>query len=135
MKVLTSNGGLQTIRIIPRSYPTLVTLTLRDDQTNDLLSYELSGEDWNLLNVDWNLLNIDWNGDVPSFFIENDYLLIRNSYILEEYHFYDLNILDQDSNIIYKDRIFCTNQVVDDFSVNADSGYISQPSNNDYIII
>ena len=113
MKVLKDTQAVQTISIIPRSYPTSLTLTLRDDQTNDIDTYALNS----------------------GFSVVNDYLVIDNVYTLREFHFYDLTITDQDSNIIYKDRIFCTNQAIDAFSVNADSGYVLEPSNNDYIII
>lgn len=134
MKVLQDSLNAQTIRIIPRSYPTSLTFTLRDDQTNEVTTYAIGS----------------------GFTIENDYLVIQTVYTIEEYHFYDLTITDQDSNIIYKDRIFCTNQVIQNFTVNTDdstwdsvdtnwdeynqtwdgeSEYIPQPSNNDYIII
>jgi hypothetical protein len=37
MKVLNNTGEIQTIRVIPRSYPSALTLTLRDDQTTKQL--------------------------------------------------------------------------------------------------
>jgi hypothetical protein len=133
MKVLNNTGEIQTIRVIPRSYPSALTLTLRDDQTNDIDTYALNS----------------------GFSVVNDYLVIDNVYTLREFHFYDLTITDQDGDVIYKDRIFCTNQPIADFTVNdfdsswielnfvwGDYGqewngtsYISEPSNNDYIIL
>ena len=133
MKVLKDTQAVQTISIIPRSYPTSLTLTLRDDQTNDIGTYALNS----------------------GFSVVNDYLVIDNVYTLREFHFYDLTITDQDDVIIYKDRIFCTDQDIATFSVNADRTeyqnvninwnsynqlwdgtiYIQEPSNNDYIIL
>jgi hypothetical protein len=133
MKVLNNTVEIQTIRVIPRSYPSALTLTLRDDQTNDIDTYAL----------------------ISGFSVVNDYLVIDNVYTLREFHFYDLTITDQDGDIIYKDRIFCTNQPIAEFSVNGDitqwqdldlnwngydqlwdgTIYISEPSNNDYIIL
>jgi hypothetical protein len=133
MKVLNNTVEIQTIRVIPRSYPSALTLTLRDDQTNDIDTYAL----------------------ISGFSVVNDYLVIDNVYTLREFHFYDLTITDQDGDIIYKDRIFCTNQPIAEFSVNSDiteyqnvennwnlynqlwdgTIYISEPSNNDYIIL
>jgi hypothetical protein len=133
MKVLKDTQAVQTISIIPRSYPTSLTLTLRDDQTNEIDTYALNS----------------------GFSVVNDYLVINNVYTLEEFHFYDLTIIDQDDVIIYKDRIFCTDQDIATFSVNADRTeyqnvntnwnsynqlwdgtiYIQEPSNNDYIIL
>ena len=133
MKVLKDTQAVQTISIIPRSYPTSLTLTLRDDQTNDIDTYALNS----------------------GFSVVNDYLVIDNVYTLREFHFYDLTITDQDGDVIYKDRIFCTDQDIATFSVNADRTeyqnvninwnsynqlwdgtiYIQEPSNNDYIIL
>ena len=133
MKVLKDTQAVQTISIIPRSYPTSLTLTLRDDQTNDIDTYALNS----------------------GFSVVNDYLVIDNVYTLRDFHFYDLTITDQDDVIIYKDRIFCTDQDIATFSVNADRTeyqnvninwnsynqlwdgtiYIQEPSNNDYIIL
>ena len=133
MKVLKDTQAVQTISIIPRSYPTSLTLTLRDDQTNDIDTYALNS----------------------GFSVINDYLVIDNVYTLRDFHFYDLTITDQDDVIIYKDRIFCTDQDIATFSVNADRTeyqnvninwnsynqlwdgtiYIQEPSNNDYIIL
>ena len=134
MKVLNNTGEIQTIRVIPRSYPSALTLTLRDDQTNDIDTYAL----------------------ISGFSVVNDYLVIDNVYTLREFHFYDLTLLDEDGDIIYKDRIFCTNQPIAEFSVNSDiteyqnvennwnlynqlwdaTIYIEEPSyDNDYIIL
>ena len=134
MKVLNNKSEIQTIRIIPRSYPSSLTLTLRDDQTNDIDTYALNS----------------------GFSVVNDYLVIDNVYTLREFHFYDLTITDQDGDVIYKDRIFCTDQDIATFSVNADRTeyqnvninwnsynqlwdatiYIEEPSyDNDYIIL
>ena len=155
MKVLNNTGEIQTIRVIPRSYPSALTLTLRDDQTNDTVTFNLNGNDFNVADYLWNLLDVNWEASTVGFSVENDYLVIDNIYSLREFHFYDLALLDQDGDIIYKDRIFCTNQPIADFTVNdfdsswielnfvwGDYGqewngtsYISEPSNNDYIIL
>lgn len=156
MKVLNNRSEIQTIRVIPRSYPTSLTLSLRDDQTNETVTYELNGNDWNVADYVWNLLDRDWDSDSVGFGIDNDYLVIDNIYALNEFHFYDLSITDQDGDIIYKDRIFCTNEPINDFSVNASTEtwleaniewqnygqdwngteYISEPTyDNDYIIL
>lgn len=156
MKVLNTKNELQTIRIIPRSYPSSLTLSLRDDQTNAVVNYTLTGNDFNTADYVWNLLDRDWDADAAGFSIDNDYLVIENVYSLREFHFYDLSITDQDGDVIYKDKIFCTNEPIADFSVNASSEqwleanvewqnysqdwngteYIEEPSyDNDYIIL
>jgi len=156
MKVLNNRSEIQTIRVIPRSYPSSLTLSLRDDQTNTTVTYSLNGNDWDVSDYVWSLLDRDWDADSVGFSVDNDYLVIDNIYSLREFHFYDLSVLDQDGDVIYKDKIFCTNEPIADFSVNASSEewleanvewqnysqewngseYISEPSyDNDYIIL
>jgi len=156
MKVLNNRNELQTIRIIPRSYPSSLTLSLRDDQTNDVVTYTLTGNDFNNADYVWNLLDRNWDAAAAGFNIDNDYLVIENVYSLREFHFYDLTVTDEDGDVIYKDKIFCTNEPIEDFSVNASSEqwleanvewqnysqdwngseYISEPTyDNDYIIL
>ena len=156
MKVLNNRSEIQTIRVIPRSYPSSLTLSLRDDQTNTTVTYALNGNDWDVSDYVWSLLDRDWDADSVGFSVDNDYLVIDNIYSLREFHFYDLSVLDQDGDVIYKDKIFCTNEPIADFSVNVSSEewleanvewqnysqewngseYISEPSyDNDYIIL
>ena len=47
-------------------------------------------------------------------------------------HFYKLE-LKNGTDIVYKDKIFCTDQPVETYSVN-DGKYVSKPSNNEFII-
>jgi hypothetical protein len=60
MKVLNNTGEIQTIRVIPRSYPSALTLTLRDDQTNDTVTFNLNGNDFNVADYLWDLLDVNW---------------------------------------------------------------------------
>ena len=96
MKVLNQGDSTQTLRIIPRSYPNSLTLSLRDDQTNVVVNYALNS----------------------GFTVDKDYLVINNVYSLVENHFYDLKITDENGNVIYKDKVFCTDQNVDSYSPN-----------------
>ena len=70
---------------------------------------------------------------------DKNYLVISHAFnpVLVEGRFYDLTI-KEGSNIIYKDKIFCTDQTISDYSVN--SGEYTIPTgddkfDNDYIII
>ena len=72
-------------------------------------------------------------------YIENGYLYITNNYALVENRYYDLEIVSA-GEVIYKDKVFCTDQDTDQntnnyYSVN-DGVYVTQNSyDNDYIII
>ena len=46
--------------------------------------------------------------------------------------FYNLTIKNG-SNIVYKDKIFCTNQVLEDFTVNQNQ-YVANTTNNEFVI-
>ena len=52
---------------------------------------------------------------------------------LTENQFYSITVLNG-TDVVYKDRIFCTNQVVADYTINKDT-YTETTSNNDYVII
>jgi len=112
---LTTSTDAQTIRIIPRSYATNVSLIFRDDSTNTEVTYSTTAT------------------------TQRNYLVISESLSLTEGRFYDLTI-KEGTEIIYKDKVFCTDQTVDQdtndyYSVNSGE-YVSDTSyDNDYIIL
>ena len=112
---LTTSTDAQTIRIIPRSYATNVSLIFRDDSTNTEVTYSTTAT------------------------TQRNYLVISESLSLTEGRFYDLTI-KEGAEIIYKDKVFCTDQTVDQdtndyYSVNSGE-YVSDTSyDNDYIIL
>lgn len=115
----------QTIQILPREYTTSIVLLLRDDSTNSETYLEL-----------------------PTSVINGNYLDITSIFTLTEGRFYDLvvykvelgyvlaNLTELD--VIYKDKIFCTAQDLDQntntFYTPNESEYIEQSANNDFII-
>ena len=115
----------QTIQILPREYTTSIVLLLRDDSTNSETYLEL-----------------------PTSVINGNYLDITSIFTLSEGRFYDLvvykvelgyvlaNLTELD--VIYKDKIFCTAQDLDQntntFYTPNESEYIEQSANNDFII-
>ena len=115
---------------IPREYVTSAVMILRDDSTN--------------VSVDYTLVpRVDGVGNI---LIENDtYIIYNDTYSnLVEGHFYDLTIYSDiaKTNVIYKDRIFCTAQKAE---IDADNNYFYKVNkdqyteydgfNNDYIVI
>jgi len=120
MKHLFPIDTNQTINIIPRVYATSLTLTLRDDSTNEVQNILVNG----VKNV--------------------NYIQITTIFNLVEGHFYDLKVYNgqgaiDNSKIIYRDKIFCTSQSTNQanneyYSVNKDE-YIEKSANNDFIIL
>ena len=113
---LTTSASAQTLKVIPRSYASSVSMILRDDSTNTSTTYS----------------SISTSTD-------KNYLVVSQalSPVLVEGRFYDLTI-KEGSNVIYKDKVFCTDQTISSYSVN--NGEYTVPTgndvfDNDYIII
>ncbi len=113
---LTTSASAQTLKVIPRSYASSVSMILRDDSTNTSTTYS----------------SISTSTD-------KNYLVVSQalSPVLVEGRFYDLTI-KEGSNVIYKDKVFCTDQAVASYTVN--SGEYTVPTgndvfDNDYIVI
>jgi len=119
MKVLTTSASAQTFKVIPREYVTSATMLVRDDSTNVTTTYA---------------------GLTPSTSV--NHLEITNTFdpILKEGHFYDMTLKKVDGTIIYKDKIFCTDQPIDqtqdqEYTINSGE-YISDTTyDNDFIIL
>ena len=119
MKVLRETPNPQAISIIPRTYPTQLTLTLRDDMTDVTIISSTLFEKWENYDLKYSNADTVWSEDDQlSFYLDNDYLVVEYAYNLQLNNFYDLTIQDEAGNIIYKDKIFCTDQNVDSYSVN-----------------
>jgi len=115
---------------IPREYVTSAYMTIRDDSTN--------------VSVDYTLVpRVDGVGNIS---IERDFYIIYGFEYenLVEGHFYDLTLYSdaQKTNVIFKDRIFCTAQKgniqLDNnyfYKVNKDQYTEYDGFNNDYIVI
>lgn len=73
---------------------------------------------------------VDYNGNADS---TGTYLSVTDTVSLKEGNFYSLEVKNG-SDVIYKDKIFCTNQTVSSYSVN-NGQYTSNTSNNDFIIL
>ena len=104
-------------------------MTIRDDSTNVVVEYELEPR---------------VNG-VGNILIDKDNYAIYDAEYenLVEGHFYDLTLYSdvEKTNVIFKDRIFCTAQKqniqkdVDFYKINKDQYTEYDGFNNDYIVI
>ena len=108
MIVLNVSELSQIISFIPRdgSYD---TLELTDEQTNDT----------QVVNI------IDSTAGEYYHTIEAIFDLVEN-------HFYML-VLKDGTDVLFKDKVFCTNQPLVSFSVN-NGQYVSSTTTNDFII-
>jgi len=115
MKILTTSTEAQTLSFIPRAYASSGSLILRDDSTNEVLT---SSE--TLTKV-------------------GEYLTISKVFSLVEGRYYDFKVVVS-GDVIFKGKIFCTDQTIDQdtnnyYSVNKDVYETEDSYDNDYIII
>lgn len=108
MIILTTSTSEQTFVFIPRSHD-FDYVGITDDQTNETVEIETythtAGDYYDTIEAEFNL-------------VEN--------------HYYDLVIKDG-STVVYKDRIFCTDQSIVQFSVN-NGQYVSNSTANTFIV-
>lgn len=97
MKVLTTSVAAQEMQVIPRSYPSLITVKVRNESTNEVQTYNNVAATTN-----------------------SGYLVFNIIYDLRESFTYELTIFEG-SSVIYKDKILCTDQDIEIYSVNVDT--------------
>ena len=118
MKILTTSSSAQTIKVIPREYITSVTLSLRNDTTNVDKDYSIS----------------------PSTVDDDLGFTVTFSPVLQEGLYYDFTLKNSSSKIIYKDKIFCTDQTINQannnyYTVNSGVYTTENSFDDDYITI
>ncbi len=152
MKVLTTGSNSQTIKVIPRVFTDNVVLFLRDDSTNDEVSIVLPSSNivGDYLEVS-NVFNLKEGHfyDLKIYQVESyenfKQRVINAGGIFEQniclFNFLKAEELLNNSSldVIYKDKIFCTDQTINQdtnnyYSVNKDE-YVSKSGNNDYIVL
>jgi len=109
MIILQESASAQTIKFIPRALA-CDTLVVEDEATNTAITHL---------------------GIVPD--IDRYYLEVSTVFTLVEGRSYTLKVLNG-SDVVYKDKIFCTNQDIEDYSIN-DGEYVDHETNDDFVII
>ena len=142
MIILTTSAAAQTLSVIPREYPESFTMTVRDDNTNVTKQYDITSSSTsnNYLTFD-NIFN--------PILVENRFFDLR---LYIDYNFWNTNYsfwnlyevkwnTDDGQNIdIYNDKIFCTDQDVDQlnqndyYKINKDQYTFYNGSDNTYTV-
>jgi hypothetical protein len=107
MIILKEQVEEQSLKFIPRQY-CATSIVLVNEMTNETTTIS------------------------SDFYIDSYYLFTTATFDLKEGNFYTLSILNN-TDVVYKDKIFCTNQVIADFSIN-DGQYVANQTTNDFII-
>lgn len=123
MKVLTTSASSQTIKVIPRSYDLTGTLEVTDESRNKKYTYNSNS----------------WSRDKNYLVIPNVYTDSGSS-ILIEGRFYNLVVKNGSSSIIYRDKIYVTDQTIGngDYTINSGEYVTSNDSamnDDEYVII
>lgn len=139
MRILTTSTNAQTIKFIPRLYYTEAAMIIRDDTTNIATVTDVT------------------------FTQSGDFITLSHAFTLVEGRFYDLEftrdpdvygqnltqfqleqkLWNDDTGItllVYRDRIFCTDQDVDQtqnkhYSVNKNQYKSNNTFDNNYIVL
>ncbi len=114
MIILQESGSPQTINFIPREFTSGNTYNVKI--TNEVTGSDVYDQDTTAITS--NLYYNQFNG----------------TFTLKQENSYTLKVSDNSGNVVFKDKIFCTNQSVNSYSVNS-SEYTIHSSNNDFIII
>jgi hypothetical protein len=121
MIIIRPIATAQTFNIIPRQYVNTFTMVLRDDSTNVIVDYAISDG-----SIVGNYLNFTNIFSTP----------------LVEAHFYDLTLYSDSlkTNVIYKDRLFCTAQDINQttnnhYKINEGQFTSYDGYNNDFIVV
>lgn len=119
MVIATTSSSAQTFNLILRDYSlNTFVMTIRDDSTNKSVNYTITGAS-----------------------VSGNYVTFQNTFspVLIENHFYDLKLVSG-TNVIFKDRIFCTNQTInqvnnDYYNLNNGEFTTDDSHDNEYIVI
>jgi len=124
MIILTTAASAQTLSIIPREYVDSFGMDIRDDSTNVTKQYDITKAGNSIATVG-NYLN--FNATFNPILVENhffdfrlyiDYNFWNTNYSL--WNFYEVKWNTDDGQVIdiYNDKIFCTDQDVDQLNQN-----------------
>jgi hypothetical protein len=113
MITLQSSGSSQTFSFIPRSYTAGLTYTI--NITNETTNKQV------------------YTSTATSFTAEDYFYKHTDTFTLVEDTMYTLEI-KQGSDVVYKDKIFCTNQTATSYSVN-NSAYTEHSQDNEFIVL
>ena len=142
MIILTTSAAAQTLSVIPREYSESFTMVIRDDNTNVVQKYNITDS-----SISNNYLTFD--NIFNPILVENRYFDL-NIYIdynfwqtnFSFWNFYEVKWNTDDGQIIdiYNDKIFCTDQDVDQlnqndyYKINKDQYTFYNGSDNTYTV-
>ena len=142
MIVLTTSTLAQAFKVIPRTYVDEFTLSVRDDSTNVTQTYEVTTgvTSGNYLTFNQAFSPVLVEGHFYDIKLYSDPNFWNTNYFLWELYNEIWNIDTTNIVDIFKDRIFCTDQDIDQmdnlyYELNKGQYITDNSYNNDYIVI
>lgn len=108
MIILQASGSDQTFKFIPRTLAA-TSMVIEDEAENTSVTIAIT----------------------PT--VTTYYLSVTETLSLVEGRFYTLKVLNG-TDVVYKDKIFCTNQTISEYSIN-NGEYVQHSSDDDFVII
>ena len=142
MIVLTTSTLAQAFKVIPRTYGDQFTMSVRDDSTNVTTVYEVNSAvtSGNYLTFSQAFSPVLVEGHFYDIKLYSDPNFWNTNYFLWELYNEIWNIDTTNIVDIFKDRIFCTDQDIDQmdnlyYELNKGQYITDNSYNNDYIVI
>jgi hypothetical protein len=142
MIVLTTSTLAQAFKVIPRTYVDEFTLSVRDDSTNVTQTYEVTTgvTSGNYLTFSQAFSPVLVEGHFYDIKLYSDPNFWNTNYFLWELYNEFWNIDTTNIVDIFKDRIFCTDQEIDQmdnlyYNLNKNQYITDNSYNNDYIVV
>ena len=142
MIVLTTSTLAQAFKVIPRTYVDEFTLSVRDDSTNVTQTYEITTgvTSGNYLTFSQAFSPVLVEGHFYDIKLYSDPNFWNTNYFLWELYNEFWNIDTTNIVDIFKDRIFCTDQEIDQmdnlyYNLNKNQYITDNSYNNDYIVV
>ena len=118
MLILTESLSSQSFTVIPRSYTATSTVIIEEGA--DISATYAS-----------TFTRVDYNDVIDA---TGTYLKVTGIIALEKGKDYSIKILNG-TDVVYNGKIFCTNQVIADYSINDEEYTIAPTTDNTFIII
>lgn len=106
-------------------------IILREQEAAQNLYATIDGEDADAIVLRDEETNTEETIDCV-FSIDKYYATTNLVFPIKQNKFYTLTILNG-TDVVYKDKIFCTNQIIEEFSIN-NNVYTQRTSENEFII-
>ena len=142
MIVLTTTTSAQEFKVIPRTFGAEFSLSIRDDSTNVTQTYEINNAvtSGNYLTFSQAFSPVLVEGHFYDIKLFSDPNFWNTNYFLWEVYNEFWNVDTTNIVDIYKDKIFCTDQEIDQsdnlyYNINKNQYVTDNSYNNDYIVI